>query len=237
MSEFKRLLDDGSEMDRMLLSAGLEEAPPSRSLERTLGALGVGGAALVGTTAVGAAVGEATAASVAVTTTKGAALGLFAKLACGLALGGTALGGGYWMASREADERARIEFEASAAAPRADAPNGSSERVRLPHEGTAGPASTGDASSPPDAESKRTQTPAVAPAEAPGKRAAAPATPAASAALGAEVALLDQAHAALRSGDVEACLSRLRAYESRYPDGQLKAEASELRARALKSRP
>ena len=226
MSEFKRLLDDGSEMDRMLLSAGLEETPPARSLERTLGALGLGGVALVGTTAVGAAVGEATAATVAVTTTKGVALGLVAKLACGLALGGTALGGGYWMGSHEADERARVELEAAAAAPRVGhSANGSNDRVRLPHEGAGSITPTSNAAAGGDGTAK--------PADEPTKRPSA--TPAASAALGGEVALLDQAHAALQAGDVEACLARLQAYESRYPDGQLRAEAAELKARAKRS--
>ena len=243
MSDFKRLLDDGSEMDRMLLSAGLDEPPPARSLHRTLGALGLGGATLAGTTAVGAAVSHAAAASAATattatattatattaTSTQGVAIGLFAKLACGLALGGSALGGGYWMASYEADERARLELEAAAAAPRDS--KATNDRVRLPHEATGNSAPTSAGPSAEDAKVGRDATDDAARRTSPTSTASAALN---QEALGGEVALLDQAHAALQAGDVNACLARLHAYESRYPDGQMKAEAAELRARAQK---
>jgi len=50
--KLKRLLDEpGSDLDRVLLEAGLDEAPPAKSIDRTLAAIGIGSALTLGASA------------------------------------------------------------------------------------------------------------------------------------------------------------------------------------------
>ncbi len=235
MSEFKRLLDEGSEMDRMLLSSAVSEQPPARSVEKTLAALGIGSVvAAAGGTALGAASasvelasGAAPAASLGgASAVKGGFLGLgLAKVAVGVALSGAALGGGYWMAAHEAEQKARVELAGSA---KNDRLGGGPELVGEPLL-RSGPTSAAqqrevarDKAAPSDAAQGD-------PAQARTLRSARSET-----ALGGEVELLDQARKALLAGDAKACLARLQAYKTRFPQGQLKAEADEMETRAKK---
>jgi hypothetical protein len=221
VSEPKRLLDEGSDLDRLLLSAGLDEAPPPRALERTLAAIGVGtavgvgGGAAAGTSALGAEAAAGAGASAGVA--GGGWLGAgAAKIVLGLAVAGSAVGGGYFMAAHEAEERARVELQKGAG----------DDRL-----GSASPAGEGPVQLvvTPSGSSDR-----VAARPEPAGRADAPTTvPSGDSALRGEVELLDQARRALLAGDASACLARLAAYDKRFPQGQLKAEASELRQRAV----
>jgi hypothetical protein len=230
MSEFKRLLDEGSEMDRMLLSSAVSELPPARSVEKTLAALGVGSVvAAAGGSALGAASatlevagGTAPAASLGgASVVKGGFLGLgLVKVAVGVALSGAALGGGYWMAAHEAEQKARVELAGSA---KNDRLGGGAELVGEPLL-VPGPASAGQ-----QREVARDRALPSDPGQARTLRSARGET-----ALGGEVELLDQARKALLAGDSKACLARLQAYRTRFPQGQLKAEADELEARAKK---
>jgi hypothetical protein len=223
VNEPKRLLDEGSDLDRLLLSAGMDEAPPPRALERTLAAIGVGTAVGVGGGAAAGSAALAAEAAAGAGAGAGAAgsgwLGAgVAKIVLGLAVAGSAVGGGYFMAAHEAEERARVELAGGAA----------NDRLGSATSGADGPVplvvltSSASGRTSPRSES------------APGRIDGAPPRALGSAgALGGEVELLDQARRALLAGDPSACLARLAAYDSRFPQGQLKAEASELRQRAL----
>ncbi|MBL8741267.1 MAG: hypothetical protein JNK04_09240 [Myxococcales bacterium] len=111
MMPIKRLLDEpGSDLDRVLLEAGLEEEPPKASLDRTLVALGVGSATAITAGAVGGA-----GASV------GGAKSVFgagiAKWLGGALIASAALGGGYFITQREATPDARLLPQSAPATP------------------------------------------------------------------------------------------------------------------------
>jgi hypothetical protein len=223
VSEPKRLLDEGSDFDRLLLSAGLEEAPPPRALERTLAAIGVGtavgvsGGAAAGTSALAAEAAAGAGAGAGVAGSGWLGVGA-AKIVLGLAVAGSAVGGGYFMAAHEAEERARVELHGAPATDRLGSATSGTEGIVplvVPPSGNSG---------------RATPRPEVASGGADG---APPRSSSSAGALGGEVDLLDQARRALLAGDAAACLARLAAYDTRFPKGQLTAEANELRQRAL----
>lgn len=222
----KRLLEESSsEFEKSLLSAGREEEPPADAADRTLAALGLG------TVAAGAALGAGTAGAV-----KLGWLGS-AKLVAGLALvSGVVVGGSYWVmdASSPSSAVSPTASDAtlgvqSSAPVRADA-----RPVRIvPNPATAQEVGPPGAVSAPSSAALSSSVVARSAPSTPGSRVDLDVSPSASAErLGEETKLLDQARDALRANDADACLARLDAYRSRFPKGQLAADAAGLRRMA-----
>lgn len=107
MTTMRPLLDSSdSDLDRVLLTSGLDEVPPPRTAERTLTALGLGSAVVLGAASTTSVVGSA--ASVA-TATKLPFGMLMAKVIGGLAIVGLAAGGGYALVHDGEDAAPKIE--------------------------------------------------------------------------------------------------------------------------------
>ncbi len=252
MTDPKRLLEQpGSDLDVLLLESALDEAPPSRAVDRTLVALGVGSAA------TGLAAGAAT--STAATLKSGAAggasglgaagwfgsLSLVGKLGVGIAFIGAAVGVPYAVTREPAAPPAPVAPVAPAGPVANVAPAHPGQPIEAqPGQGeTSSPAAAAENAGAPSA---ALEEPVGRPAEAPPSEKAAPASPrkpsseksaapvptekpAAASSLKDELRFLDAARSALQSGD-KAARAHLDAYAARFPDGQLKAEAQAMRA-------
>lgn len=222
MSDPRRLLDDPqlAPHARALLDAGRTDAP---SGERK--------AAIAATVLASAAASH------------GLAWATAAKVLAGVVLVGAMAGGGYWMLARR--ERLPAASHASPASPASLMPPGQAP----PRPDQAPPPESPPVPSPPAAAPSPTASPAPAdptppPAgSAPSPRPARPSVPSAPApatfdprALAEEVALVDRARAALRANDAAGALAAIGTHGRRFPDGELRAEATLLRAQALAAR-
>lgn len=257
MSELKRLLDEpGSELDRLLLESALEDEPESGSADRTLAALGLGGAAAGAVALSGGAVGAGTGAAASGLATKSVAFGVTLKWAAAVTVAGALVGGGIALTRSpepafgprpvEISQQERAALASEGGRPRSFAesasPLGGSEGAtangraadgapRAPRSDAGRPAARAIAGSTSVAEERSPERPAQ------GKGATA--KPASAAKPGAgqtselldadELEIMDQARRALIDGKYDACLARLSAYQSRFPRGQLAAEAANMR--------
>jgi hypothetical protein len=246
MTRFDRLRDsDATDVERMLLDSASDDAPSVRIRQRTLAAMGVGGAVL------GAAQGAAA---------KLAATGAVAPGAKGIGsvsavlllkwIGTGAVVGTIVAAGVATVTTPGLVFS-KRAVPAVQAPSvpvpakavvaGQSAPVR----GLAAEAAQGEALP------GVVRGASIAPAAPRGERVAAPAPndsaagnvsslstlsmdpkPAASTVM-AEVASLDRARTALAAGDARAALARVSAHDASFPGGALQPEAVVLRVRAL----
>lgn len=239
-NEPKRLLEQpGSELDVLLLESALDEAPPARTVERTLVALGVASAA------TGLCAGAASTAAVKTGLASGvggagwfSSLSLMSKLGVGVALVTASVGVPYvLLRSPERPPATQASIAPAAAGERATTEGGPAE---APHVAAATdepaaepkPAGGAEASRPGGPGAEPATPPRVAEAAPPRKPAATAATqpdPKSGSPLSEEIKLLDAARGALRRGDKAASLALLDSYASRFPNGQLKAEAQSMR--------
>lgn len=190
-----------------LIRAGTEEAPPARSLVRTLSALGFGASTLGTATAVGA-----------IGTAKGAgaltlgALGKWAGIgvASGIAVAGASLG---------ARQLAEPSLKAQ--------PRAAEQSVPMTPRGVSPPSVPRE---PPVVTTASVSKPTIAApaAAAPSATLAEPGAP-----LAAEVAFVDRGRAAFQRGEFPAALSALAGYERAFPEARLLPEVLYLRMRAL----
>ena len=243
-NEPKRLLEQpGSDLDVLLLESALDEPPPARAVERTLVALGVASAA------TGLCAGAASTAAVKTGLTSGvggvgwlSSLSLLTKVGVGLAVVATSVGVPYALlrspepAPQVASVVATPRLGGGAAAEGADAQPavvvdavvGAAER-----DGPRGTPAAEVAERDPAAVAQDSRAPSTSTASAkrPSPSASSGATAKASSpsSLSEEVKLLDAARSALRRGDHAARLALLDTYASRFPNGQLKAEAQSMR--------
>jgi TolA-binding protein len=214
MSDPERLFSDApSPLAKRMLSAARDEQPPDVLLERTLLALGAGGAAL-GATASASGAAAGTGASAGATGAKAGIVAAAKWLGLG-ALGGALLS----TAAYEVRDAWRVP--APVAAPQAPSPA---------REARAAPAPEGPVLSPGVNERS------VEPAQRAAGRALAPSAkvePNRALELAAEVAALDAARQALANGDPRRALSLLDAYRDRFPEARLLPEALHVRMEAL----
>lgn len=252
MSELKRLIDDpDSDLDRLLLESALDDSPPEHAAERTLAALGLGGAALgLGAGTIGAGSGSL---ATGLASKGGLFGGALLKWASVVAVAGVVMGGGYALTrstptleapatqgalalqpTEQARERSWTELAPRHvdAFPREGAPlrpGASPRRVGVSSDGApSSPRSDGATGREPSvasvAKGASGSGGAVPVREgAPGKKTAVNVE-----ALDDEIALIDQARRALIEGHYDACLARLSAYQTRFPHGQLAAEAANM---------
>ncbi|MBK6516152.1 MAG: hypothetical protein IPG04_19140 [Polyangiaceae bacterium] len=230
----RRLLEEpGSDLDRVLLEAGLDEAPPPRAAERTLAALGLGSAAVVGVAALSAgatSVAAGGAASAATGTAAGAKATLLGvgltKLFGAVVLVSAAGAGAYVWSQRDAAPAAPAAavVPVDAAASSAPAFTPAVAEPEAPRALATGVDETSPA--PRDTAAPRTKVRSTPPRVTE--------TGSAAGSLGAESSLLDQARRAELAGDVEACRARIAAYRSRFPAGQLAKDASAIKCKAPK---
>lgn len=256
MSELKRLIDDpDSDLDRLLLESALDDSPPEHAAERTLAALGLGGAAIgLGVGTLGAGTGVATGLA-----SKGGLFGgALLKWVSVVAVAGVVMGGGYALTRSTPTLEAPATQGALALQPTEEARERSWTELAprhveaLPREGAPGRSSTGRPGASPhrfgpsnDSGTSSLRADDVADREiapvrpsggpstgsgalavregAPGKKTAVNVE-----ALDDEIALIDQARRALIEGHYDACLARLSAYQTRFPHGQLAAEAANM---------
>jgi len=209
MTDPRRLLSDPrGGLESELLRAGAEEEPSARAVERTLVAVGAGVATLgvagvAASAPVVAGVGAATSLGVA-GTVKLLAIGAVA----GLASGGALLG-----VTKVVEQRSARPVPVAS-------PVGT---VVPPHEvPPVAPRLSGAREAPPPAASAPLPAPRSASASAPPEG-----TP-----LAAEVALVDRAHATLRSGNARGALATLDGYESAFAPPRLLPEVFALRMEA-----
>lgn len=214
MTDPERILDHPpSELARTLLSAGREEAPSRRSLERTLSALGAG-AATLGTAGTAGALGAAKA-------TSSLTLLALAKWAGIGAAGGVlvaAAAHGLVRPQKPAvtEPRAHVTNVANAA----NVQNEPSPRVVTP------PAPKSETAPPAvSAEPVRHRT---APAPPPVVETEAP--------LAAEVVFVDRGRAAFQRGELGSALGLLASYEREFPEPRLLPEVLYLRMEATARR-
>ncbi|MFO0555205.1 MAG: hypothetical protein U0271_42900 [Polyangiaceae bacterium] len=245
MNDMKRLVDEtDSEFDRALLEAGIADAPPPRSLERTLAAMGLGATAVAvvastTTAATGVAAGSAGAVSAA-GAGKAAGAALLMKWVAGVALAGAVLSGGYVVARSVSEgSQPAVEAPATAAADRLG-PNNRAPAPRADADGPAAP--TARAEKPVAAEPAATAVDTGAPQVKTARSAAVSAAKASvepdttakhtgkAADLAREMALLNDAERACRRGDKATCNALLDSYQSQYPKGQLASDVARIRA-------
>lgn len=250
MGELKRLLDEpDSDLDRLLLESALDDAPPDHAAERTLAALGLGGAAVGLATSTGIGTGGVAS---GLASKGGLFGGALLKWTSIVAVAGAVLGGGYALTRTPPT----LDPPTNGSANNALALN-PTEHARdrswaelAPHTDTReahrrGPGTlprrsdAGGLSSEKGARQDGTTTrrPSVVERSAVAAGATSVALrdgatskkPAVNVeALDDEIALLDQARRALIEGHYDACLARLAAYQTRFPHGQLAAEASNM---------
>jgi hypothetical protein len=197
-----------TEEELAVLRSADQDRPGARSLAATLGAVGAGSAiASTVTTAKGAAV----LGNVASASAKWGVAATIAKWAGIVALGSGVVTGGVVLIRRSAESAAR-----------ARAPSRSVS-------GTPAPVAAKEtAPSPAATEEVASDAPAPAPSGA-GRRAVTRAQPD----ISQEIAALDEARAALRSGRAAESLAALDRYGAAYPKGSLRVEATALRIEAL----
>ena len=275
MTQLKRLLDEpGSDLDRVLLEAGLDDEPPKAALDRTLLALGVGSATAIGAGALGASGASLGGAK---------ASGLFGagivKWVGGAVFAGAVMGGGFLIKQRATEPAVSVAAQ-QAASPAADrsgadgsgadgsgadgsgADRGGADRSQAQDaRAIAAARPTLDESEPargvtsPRAEAQKHQTAPIETSVAtdpkttqpeksgPAKQKSEPATQKPSKAeagkpdmtagggsLSDELKMLDVARRASLAGDSDACLASLSKYKSKFPKGQLAADADAMRA-------
>jgi hypothetical protein len=222
MNEPERLNQgQSSELSARLVRAGAAEAPSTRSLERTLVALGAaattlgtaGAAGALGTAASGAAgaLGAAASGKVASLTLLGLAKWAGAGIATGVAVSMVA----------HAVEPAPVRVSPSAA------PRGEVVAPAMP-EPRSEPTSA--ARAPVTEPSVSIEAQRVMPGDA--NRDARPSEPL-GAPLAAEVAFVDRGRSAFQRGDSKAALAALASYEREYPERRLLPEVLYLRLEAL----
>jgi hypothetical protein len=256
MTQLKRLLDEpGSDLDRVLLEAGMDEAPPKASLDRTLVALGVGSATAVGAGIIGACGAGAS---------LGGAKGLFglgvAKWVGGALLASAAIGGGFLITQQAAPESpppavvapatpdlvARADAPAAARGPAAElAPSAVPQPdANTPKSQAVAPEAKLDAAAKPDtakpdsaksdsakSDQKATQSkPSEKTQPAAGAETPKPDLTAGGGALSDELRTLDVARKASLAGDHDACLATLANYGKKFPKGQLASDAQAMKA-------
>ncbi len=253
----RRLVEEpGSDLDVLLLEAGIDEAPPAQLADRTLVSLGVASAA-VGLTLGAAGTGAAGAKAGASVGGLGGALvswGLGTKIAVGMVALGAALGSGYVVL--ESDPAARpvapppapLEVGApglGAGAPAEDVASeqpaaASDQAAAADARAAAAPGGAGEQAAPPPGKPQGASG-SPAPYDAAQARPSpavhegapvAPRAPSKAGGLKEETQLLDAARRALIAGDRQGALAQLDAHAARFPDGKLKLEARALRARA-----
>lgn len=263
MTQLKRLLDEpGSDLDRVLLEAGMDEVPPARSLDRTLAAIGIGGALTVGAGATATAVSSSGVAGSGAVLAQGGSglakagglLGLsMAKWIGGAMLAVGAVGG--YVGLRDAatndpaadpgDPPAQVVAAAPSAAElvpvtRSDAPTSRAAEEKVEALTTSGPLASANARSnpAPRGEPLATAPKAVpaAPAATSKPQVASAEEPASGTGLTGEIALIDSARKALAANDFDGCLARLATYSARYPKGQLAQDAAGIRAAAQRKK-
>jgi len=235
MSTPRRLIDEGSSLDRALLSAGREEQP-SEDLERrvlaAVGAIGAGAAASAGA-ATGAATAAATPRSLFHLLRSRALLVVATSVTLGV-VGGV----GFLVASREDANRRpspapSLPAPAPGAGVTAEAASDETSRAAVtPASLPDAPAAPASAPSTPSAPSAPTATtvPTVAALAAP-TAATAPTTSAGT--LEREIALLDTVKSRLDPAGATEALRTLDTYDREFPSGALRPEARVLRIRAL----
>ncbi|APR75246.1 Hypothetical protein A7982_00592 [Minicystis rosea] len=214
MSDPERLIDQAGNIEARLLSSALDEPLPAGLLDRTLQAVAVAQGAAAAASA-SAQAGTSTANGVAfqggaVASAKVAGGGILGAIGIG-ALAGVITIGAYEITT--ASRRDTAPITAPVIAPSASAlPEVPSLAAPRPPE------------APPEvAPAASAVSTGVVPAPAP--------RPAASSLL-VEIALLDEARAALRGGDAARALSLLDRYAREIPRGQLSREAAMLRVEA-----
>jgi TolA-binding protein len=209
MNDPDRLLEsDQSALVRTMISAAREERPNDRALQRTLLAVGAGGAVLGATAAAGGAMGSS-ALQAGGTTSLGAIvkwLGIGAT--AGLVTAGTA-----------------IQIEQQVSPPGVPAVATVQAPVRAPEQPPPAPA-TAIAAAAEDPKPEPVKRPAAIPSEP------APALVEDDPSLNAEVVALDRARKALASGNSEGALAELGSYDREFPGGRLGPEALFLRMEA-----
>jgi hypothetical protein len=237
MRDPKRLLEEpGSDLDVVLLQSGLDEAPPSRLVERTLLAVGAlsattAGASAAAGTAAGAGASSATSASSGWLGATLSKLGLAGKALGGVGLAIAVAGGGgavYFAASGPAAETSAVAPPAAEPAPPPAAQTANEREAPPP------PAPLLDA--PSGASPADVKQPGEGAVRRPPAQKAPPSSPAhpgkpSGGSLTEETALLDAARASLRAGDKAGARAKLDAYAARFPNGEHRPEAAALRAR------
>jgi len=233
MNEPRRWREEGADdFERDLILSARRDQPGPNAFRRTLAALGVGVSLPLG------AVGVAQGAILAPAKIGGVVLTKW--LATG-ALVGVVTAGGARVAEHALAPKVPT-VTTTAAVARHGAASTRSALEGAPTEANAPPVSPEPAEPPPPVDAKpgaeATPTPlATAVAKrsdsAPPSRAFEPLAPPDQAALKREVAAVDAARAALRSGDARGALGLLALYDKGFPGGVLSPEVSVLRVRAL----
>jgi hypothetical protein len=210
MSDPKRLLDGATGFEAWVLLSAPDDPPPSDLLARTVDAV----VAATPAAAVFATAG-ATASAVKATGVMAASSGLFGAAAIGAIAGVVVVGG--------------FEYTATLRAP---PPHVGSSAARLPTSAAPVAALAVEPTSFAPTATKSVERPAapVSPASAPRS------TTRHASSLAGELALLDQAKAALRRRDPSRALALLARYSHEFPGGQLADDAALLRADAEAAR-
>ena len=204
----KRLLERGAtDLERSLLRAGEAEEPSTESARRAAAALGLGASVALAAQAARAGLASQTSAAVL----RWAAVAL-------VGAGGLLLVGQAWRRNQAALPPPEVSVQA---------PEPAKVPARAAVESTPEPPSVPSAEAVvPKASVRSSPTPrSVAPPAAP------PSAPSGS--LADEIALLDAARRALRSGDARLALGELDRHQAEFPRGLLGQEATLLRIEAL----
>lgn len=226
MTNPRRLIDEGlDDFERNLLAAGRRDSMPQGSRLRIMAGLGLG--ALVPGTAVAAGAKGAA---------KGTLFGLASatgvKVAVGGAVGAIAIWSSVALVDRsgpsgsEVTPPAAVHVEQMPRAERAPAPI--EEQVQAPTETPTLDDGAEEAELPNEAEAIEERE-----ERAVGSRAHGPSKSTATDDLGRELASLDRARSALRSGDAAGCLRLLGEHSRKFPKQRMAVEASVLRIEAL----
>jgi hypothetical protein len=201
--------------ERALLESAELDVPSPGAQNRTLAALGVGGAAL--STAITAGSAKAAAASA------GKTFGI-TKLLAVLVIGGTAGGAALHYRAQFSAEKARLAHASAPAKP--------ATKIAAPAAAPAAPLEASDASHAADAED--TSAAEVSPSAA--KTPATPTSARTEPDIALEIAALDRARRASERGDFGAALNELDQYDHSFKQGRLRPEALLLRVQTLISK-
>ena len=225
----ERLVESSDlQLERALLRAAAEEAPPAAARVRALGVLGLLGVASAAHAAAASTAGAGTAVAPTVSTTGFAGWHWLLKWSLVVGLGGAAVGGGI------AIDRTLHSPETTPVEVLPVAPPTTTPVVR--HAPRPSPSATNDevvANEDDGAATEDEDAAAPAPPGTAGRKA--PTTPGAASSIRAEVQLLDRARAALTQGAPDTALALLSSYSARFPKGALREEAAVLRIKALRA--
>jgi TolA-binding protein len=206
MNDPERLLEsDESALVRSMISAAREERPNDRALQRTLLAVGAGGAVLGATAAAGGAM-SSSALPAGGTTSIGA---IVKWLGIGATAGLVTAGGAMQLEERAAPKPVPVVAVAPPAATETEAPAAAAPQPARAQEPTPAPAKRSAAVAPAEVELVEDDP-----------------------SLNAEVVALDRARKALASGNSERALAELGGYDREFPTGRLGPEALFLRMEA-----